>query len=376
MSYFRIIFITLSFFCSFLGAAELTIASYNCGGLSHHYDYLRAACMQKWMQERFNEEPELMALNEKVQKVALKKLFASEPERTQAKREWRTKGYGEVVEQLAGIALNAKWAEKASRSISDYRVRPVVINDSDITQMVQEHLKAMTLNTEADEQLRLDQTRAKMARSIFQHQLNYDLICLQEADYLNSPLFPTEYEVLLSPSSHSVNGLAWKKERFELVKVVGDVMGRALVLKLRDKASGKTFLIASGHLTGCNPFHPTINPATGQKDSIKGDDELRALIALMESEEANLKIIGMDSNVTAMHPRLKILKDADYQIDAENFFETTCTNPYQMLNTRIDWIATQPKASLTNIPVLGVGLNSIQTNMSDHKPIAAKIKFD
>jgi len=30
-------------------------------------------------------------------------------------------------------------------------------------------------------------------------------------------------------------------------------------------------------------------------------------------------------------------------------------------------------ASIMNIPVLNVGLNSIQNNFSDHKPIAAKI---
>ena len=59
--------------------------------------------------------------------------------------------------------------------------------------------------------------------------------------------------------------------------------------------------------------------------------------------------------------------------------EPTCTNPYQVLNTRIDWIALKsPNAkavSVTNIPVLSVGLNNIQTNISDHRPIAAKIAY-
>jgi hypothetical protein len=62
----------LSFTCSVLTASEFTMSSYNCGGLSEHYDYLRAASMQKLMQERYIAEPENMSLNEKIQKLALK----------------------------------------------------------------------------------------------------------------------------------------------------------------------------------------------------------------------------------------------------------------------------------------------------------------
>lgn len=35
-----------------LYATEFTVSSYNCGGLSLHYDYLRAVNMEKLMQER------------------------------------------------------------------------------------------------------------------------------------------------------------------------------------------------------------------------------------------------------------------------------------------------------------------------------------
>lgn len=77
-----------------------------------------------------------------------------------------------------------------------------------------------------------------------------------------------------------------------------------------------------------------------------------------------------------MHPRLNIINDAQYRLDHENYLEATCTNPYHVLNTRIDWIVINGEASITNIPVLNVSLNSIQTNMSDHKPIAAKVKYN
>jgi hypothetical protein len=66
-------------------------------------------------------------------------------------------------------------------------------------------------------------------------------------------------------------------------------------------------------------------------------------------------------------------------LDARNFLEPTCSNPYLVLNTRIDWIAVKGNRtalpSITNIPVSSVGLNSIETNISDHKPIAAKISY-
>ena len=92
---------------------------------------------------------------------------------------------------------------------------------------------------------------------------------------------------------------------------------------------------------------------------------------------ADFKLIGMDSNVTSLHPRLSILKDNEYTLDYNNFLEPTCTNPFQILNTRIDWITlkTNQKSHITNVPILSVGLNSLQTNFSDHKPIGAKISY-
>jgi hypothetical protein len=262
--------------------------------------------------------------------------------------------------------------------ITSYKVRPVVIYDQKVKQMLEEHLTDLNNGDTAGLFKRLQKARKMMAVRIFAHHLQYDIICLQEADYLDSSVFPENYEVLFADSAHSKNGIAWNKGRFELVKPIGDILGRTFAVQLRDKETGKTVLIASGHFTGCNPYRIEENAETRISDSAKGDAEIQTVIDLFDRQKADLMMIGMDSNVTSLHPRLTIIKEAGYQIDYENYLDSTCTNPYQVLNTLIDWIALKSqsvKASITNIPVLSVGLNNIQTNISDHKPIAAKINY-
>ena len=85
----------------------------------------------------------------------------------------------------------------------------------------------------------------------------------------------------------------------------------------------------------------------------------------------------MDANVTACHPRLSLLKKTDFKVDYKNYFESTNTYPYFVVNVRLDWIAVKSKheIAISNVPILSVGLNTIQTNMSDHKPISARITF-
>lgn len=378
---FVLLFFVLS---TTLFGTEFTISSYNCGGLSNHYDYLRAACMEKLMQERYLAEPEQMSLNEKIQKVALKILFSSDPsEKAEAEQEWRKKGYSKVFKQITAApsdkrSINKLWHEKCEGMITSYKVRPVVISENKVNLMLDEHLSDLCKNGNGEREEQLQEARKLMAKRIFANHLNHDIICLQEADYLEPSMFPEIYEQLFVESEHSKNGILWNKERFELVNPIGDILGRAIAVVLRDKESGKTVLIASGHITGCNPYRMVMNSETGLYDSEKGDNELQTIVDLFESQEADLRIIGMDSNVTAMHPRLYILRVAGYLLDYENFLDPTCTNPYQVLNTRIDWIALKSnlkRASITNIPVLSVGLNSIQTNISDHKPIAAKVNY-
>lgn len=367
-----------------VSATEFTICSYNCGALSNHYDYLRAAAMQKIMQERHIAEPEKMALNEKIQQLALKILFSRDSqEQMMAQQEWDRKGYEQIFKSLTSNPANSNspntlWNQKVNQTITSYKVRPVQIYDDEVHQMLHFHLEDLSKNSSVEMSKSLLETRTIMAERTFLHHLKYDILCLQEADYLDASIFPKNYQVLFSETSHSKNGIAWNKDRFELVEQIGNVLGRAFVVQLLDKETGKRILAASGHITGCNPFCVEKDALTECNDSAKGDSEIQAIVDLFQEINADIKLIGMDSNVTSLHPRLNILKDAGFQIDSENYLEPTCTNPYLVLNTRIDWIvmkANTHSAEITNIPVLNIGLNNMQTNFSDHKPIAAKIDY-
>ncbi len=367
----------------FVNATEFTVSSYNCGGLTNHYDYLRAAAMQKLMQERHNSEPEIMATNNLIQQIALKILFGKDAkEISSAQNFWSRNNYDKVLKTFSDTSTNPNninhlWYKKSEEMITSYKVRPVSILDVEITKMINDHIADLTKDKSGDLHDLLTETRAIMAKRIFHHHLKYDILCLQEADYLDISMFPENYQALFSDTNHSVNGIAWNKDRFALVDTIGNIMGRALSVKLMDKATGKTVIIASAHITGCNPF--VVKKERNGTDADTGNNELSTIIDLFEEHSADIKIIAMDSNVAATHPRLRILKETDYQIDAYNFLEPTCSNPNMILNTRIDWIAlkadNEAKACITNIAVLGVGLNHIQTNISDHKPVAAKIVY-
>lgn len=366
-----------------LSAGEFTVATYNCGGLSEHYDYIRAACMQKLMQERYNKEPLEMATVEKIQEVALKMMFAkSKGERLSAKQVWKDKEYDKLLSKLTSPPIDAKsvnysWHELSEEMVSSYKVRPIELRDKAVKQQLIDQVQDITRGSGEFSQL-LDQSYRVMAQRAILNHLKYDILCFQEADFITMEMFPDEYEAAFSEAEHSINGVAWNTNRFALVAAIGNIKGRGYAVALKDRANGKTITVASGHLSGCNPFKAVSDPKTREKDSVKGDEELKTIATVMQEFPADFAVIGMDSNVTATHPRLTILRDLAYQIDADNFLEMTCTNPYQILNTRLDWVAlktSDKKAAITNIPVMGIGLNSIQTNVSDHKPVAARITY-
>jgi hypothetical protein len=364
--------------------ADATVSSYNCGGLKDHYDYLRAVAMQKVASERYNEESSEMAEYERIQSLYLKILFSTDSsELAAALSLWKENNYDNLYEKLttspkeAG-SINAKWFECVDNAITPYNVRPIVINDSEINEILHNHLldltkgQNITLSDENSLNDWLDITRKIMAERIFKHQLKYDIIALQEADYLTPSMFPDHFEVYIPDQQYSVNGLAWNRNKFSFIKELGSIKSKGIVVELLDNESGEIVAIASGHLSGCNPFN-----IEGQ-DSEKGDGELHKLLDYLEESAATIKIIAMDSNVTAKHPRMEILKNRGYSLDYKNYLDGTCTSPHQVINTRIDWIAvklTQKDALIENIPVLGVHLNSAQTNISDHRPIAAKIIY-
>lgn len=359
--------------------ADFTVASFNCGALSDHYDYIRAVCMQKLVQERHNAQPEVMAQYEKIQNTALKILFSNDPlERERAEQEWQTHNYSERFAVITAHpsdpgSLNKIWREKSEAIVTPYNERPIVIHDQEASEMLQNQVRDMVHDAYPPDAM-LGVARQIMARRIFHHQLNYDIIALQEADYLDASVFPDDYAVRFANTKHSVNGVAWNKNKFEIA-YAGNTVGRGFIVALRELESDHIILVASGHLSGCNPFHTVVNETTRKPDSLRGDRELSRIINTLEDCKADLKIIAMDSNVTATHPRLALLKEAGYTLDYNNYLDATCTSPWQILGTRIDWIAfksANPAVQVHNIPVLGVGLNSPQTNVSDHKPIAAR----
>lgn len=360
---------TFFFFTSSLIAAPFTFCSYNCGALSDHYDYIRAVCMHKLMQERYNEEPDLMHQFETLQALALKVFYERDP---LAQKEWEQKGYDVLFQRLTAhpeveASPNKQWHDRLDTIVTSYRERPVLIYDEQVRTLLEQHLQDLSRSPgETISNRSLQVVRDEMAKRIFTHELKYDVIALQEADYLEPSFFPSYYQILFSPSKHSVNGLAWNTNRFELLHQIGEIPGRGFALLLRELESGQSVLFISAHLTGCDPF------SVVDLDSKRGDRELEQILEFAQKTKADIKVIGMDSNVTACHPRLQLLKEAGFVLDSAKYLEPTCASPWQILNTRIDWI-TVHSAEVSNLPVTGVGLNSPQTNISDHKPIAACI---
>lgn len=380
------IFLFYLFPFSILFSEEINIASYNCGCLPSHYDYLRSACMQQLIQQRYETEPEQMALNERIQQVALQRLFGHDQQaRASAEREWQEEGYELQLHRLLQAKGDERtpdrsWQQKIDAMITPYTVRPPLIFDPRIHEQLQLHLDRLAPDQKEGGYGQICQVRRLLAKKSFHHLLRHDLICLQESDLLDKSLFPSHYAVEFAETAASKNGVAWNKERFQLIESIGNILDKAYAVKLVDIHSGKQLLVASAHLKGCNPFQVELEPATGRSDSWQGDRELTKLLALFEAEEVDLVLIGMDSNVTATHPRLELLRQAGYQIDAKNYLEMSCTNPISVLNTRIDWIAVKNKSSeqveIVNLPVFNVGLNAIENNMSDHKPVAAKVRIE
>lgn len=369
-------FLFLLFLSASIEAEEFTLCSYNCGGLSGYYDYYRAAVSEKIMQERYREEPEVMALNEKIQTLALKAFYSNDPKAIQ---KWKKEGYDQALKQMAALpsdptSPNLPWYQKNSALITPWNVRPIVISDEEIRHDFLSHLLDVTRRKEGTIDSLLPQAFARIAARIFAHELKFDIICLQETEFLSPDLFPSHFDALFDSSM----GIAWNKERFEFVKTIGSIPKKGFVILLKDKKSHQEIAVASGHLTGSNPYEISKNPITDEPDSQKGDEELKEIVELLEKEPALIKVIGMDSNIAATHPRLQIIQKAGYVLDDENFLYPTCTNPYTVLNLRIDWIAAHSNKPLTviNIPVLNVSLNNIRTNMSDHRPIAARIMIE
>lgn len=385
----NIIFIFTLTLLNFSYAASITVASYNCGGIRDHYDYLRAVSLQQLIQERYNKEPLILAEYARAQETKLIELFAPIGLSHQ-QHILNYKVYGHVIELNHIVqhpykenSINKKWREKSEKIITTHLIRPIVIYDHTTQDLLNRHIRDTLKANEVDEthlslNEKLDIVRSIMAEDIFANHMTYDVIALQEADYLYQELFPENYSIEFSDQTNNLNAIAWDTTKLKLVEKVDQISNRHFSLVLEHIETGKTLLVTSAHLTGCNPFEIEYNDK-GIADSLKGDDQLAQAVTQMGSIEADIKVIAMDSNVTAMHPRMRLLKNLGYMIDYTNYLYPTCTSPWQILDTRIDWIAVDNlmplKTKIVNIPIHNVGLNSITTNISDHKPVASRIDF-
>lgn len=313
--------------------------------------------------------------NEIIQQVALKILFGNAQDSATAQQEWEQNGYQYVADTLASSPIestspNSYWHQKCLNTITPYNVRPISVWDKQVYASIRSRLGTPPRSPAA--------IRTWIARTIFASNLRTDIICLQESEYLNQYIFPSNYAVVFAPNTHQRTGIAWNRNRFEEVEVIGSVANKAFAVKLRDRVNNKVILVASGHFTGCNPYRTEQNPHTGALDSARGDAELQNVVDMFNTHSVDLTLLGMDSNVTSLHPRLRILKDAGFELDYTNYLEQTCTNPYYVLNTRIDWImikSPSQTATITNLPIPNIGLNNIADNFSDHKPIAASVSY-
>lgn len=381
--YIKSLLIFLISLCCSIHSAEFSISSYNGGGLSEHYDYIRAGSMQKLMQERYSAESEAMERIEKVQGIALKILFAKDPgEQKLAADTWENEGFKAFYEYITTDPAdpqspNAFWQQKSQEMVTPYNVRPIELYDLEVKQSLEKTAKDLADRVgifvdSSNFNALLSEGRNILTRNTLQNHLKHDIICLQEASYLDSSMFAENYKVLFADSL-AVGGIAWNDNRFQLLENIGDLAEKGFAIKLLDRETGEVILATTCHLTGCNPFFSV------DSDSLKGDSELKAILKILDAISADIKLIGMDANVSSTHPRLKLLKKYGYQLDTTSPLEMTCTNPYLILNTRLDWIAVKsnPHTSvkITNIPIPAVELNNIQNNASDHKPIAALIDY-
>ena len=352
---------------------EFTISSYNLGCIRDHYDYFISARMSVLMRDRYRQEPLQMALIERVQEIAARRFLGSDPiTRDLAEREWDELGYQALIEKITlppgnEGCIHQIWYDRSKAMMSDFLTFPIKIEDSRIVDTVME--QAGSLSNQA-----ILSERQRLYQKIVGDALGTDIVCFQEADYMPVSMLPSDYASVQSNREKSINRIAWNANRFELIQNLGDIASnKGFAVVLRDKTTQKMVAIATGHLQGCNPFQKVYDEA-GKPDSAKGDQQLSAIVQALDRTGAEVQIVGIDSNVTALHPRLQILRTAGFEFDGDHFIETTCPSPYFICNTRLDWIAAKG-ASLVNMPVMNVDLNNICTNPSDHKPIAARVHY-
>jgi exonuclease III len=426
---------------------SFTVGSYNIGGRmglnGSHYDRAAAACLGKVMslrrgcgseKERSVASRDLETIKE-IQELGLKWLFAPQEVSNQANQTWMQKRYSTDLRwyfKNGRATRNQDAAFLYNRLIGPYRGErnAFSVNDTEVREILNHNEGNPEVSFPRPRlELSEDAFCKKQLRNIFSTSLRKDIICIQEANWIDHELFVlSEYDSIFThiPSegtgatSPPKAGIAWNNNRFKFIKVIENVAKRAIAVQLQDKRTGKTLSVASAHISGCHPFYPNqlagkvakvkdqsfataqLGELTESKeeaqlkgdlvaesesldtveivyDSTKGDNELRDLLEKLHGVNSDMTVIGADLNTTALHPRMSLLKDFGYELDYTNHLYPTSTNPNYCLDTRIDWIAVKkgsiPSVLIENTPMEGVLLNDVTTNVSDHRPIASRVTY-
>ncbi len=231
----------------------------------------------------------------------------------------------------------------------------------------------------------LQQNRQQLLKRMFADFANSgsDLICLQEAYTITPADLPPGYAMAQDttpgfdkrqPIGQGDTTVIYNTQRFKYV--THNAGHKFTVVKLLDKTTKKTVSVASAHLKGCNPFTPTqvLNRRTNQMemDDIQGNKQLEEIQDTFASFQSNVNIIGMDANVTPLHPRIQGLIGNKFFFDAKKHFNPTCfVDPIYFIPTRLDYIAancTNGSCKITNEATTFTGKNP-----SDHTPITSII---
>lgn len=365
----------------------MKVISYNCDCLSNNYAYLRSIVLGELIKKRkeinnVNENTNDMIINEEIQKLALKAKFDKDQQSLSSYEQY-LKNNEKLIEQLSSEDGSIEWINELNKSMTLFKDRKVNVDilDNSIKQKFKNETKINEKNKANIVSNDVMKFRKINFKELFCKKLcPYDIMCLQEADYIEPSMFPKNYNGVFSKASVDKKAIVWDKNRYLCIEVTDELIINKknekenvyFAVQLIDKYFHIRLLVISGHFAGCNPYQPIYTD--GKMDSNRGDINCQQTIKFANDKSSkysiDITIIGMDTNVTAMHPRMDIIANEDYKIDTTNW-EATSTNPVQIVDTRIDHIAMKSKYStmkIKNIPINSVLLNDA-FNPSDHKPI-------
>ncbi len=245
-----------------------TVSSYNIGGLisrgGTHYDRAMAASMAEVMRVRRLVDVEVgdMSAIEGLQGLFLKTLFSSNQQEVADAVGQRDREYNSDLQWYFknGRQVRNQKASNHLRSIlGSYRGQGHAFTV--FSEKVRRAL-AMPLSSQRESE---DAACKNKIKEIFRDSLHQDIICIQEANWINHEMFASsKYDSIFTTSASSESratqpsrkGIAWNRDRFAFVKPIESIEKRAIAVQLRDKINNKIVSVVSALVSGCDPFSP------------------------------------------------------------------------------------------------------------------------